>query len=172
MPSNEILILYLLIFQGKSEDNFRRITSSFTVSQARVSSGQQWRDVGSWRFSWRITSFLIFWGQWSAKSRRGPASVSVFGFFPRQTPFQIKLATKENKEKNGIQISKEQEFLVLKGFSFILVAIVKLQNPRLLLSCDGENIVQNCPEKIVTSYCDSTGKTKCEYLQIPYKIVS
>ena len=39
MPSNEILILYLLIFQGKSEDNFRRITSSFTVSQARVSSG-------------------------------------------------------------------------------------------------------------------------------------
>ena len=39
MPSNEILISYLLIFEGKSEDNFRRITSSFTVSQARVSSG-------------------------------------------------------------------------------------------------------------------------------------
>ena len=50
------------------------------------------------------------------------------------------------------------------------VAIVRLQNPRLLLYCDGGNIVQNCPERIVTSYCDSTGKTKCEYLQIPYQI--
>ena len=48
--------------------------------------------------------------------------------------------------------------------------IVKLQNPRLFLYCDGKNIVQNCPENIVTSYCDSTGKEKCEYLQIPYKI--
>jgi hypothetical protein len=54
----------------------------------------------------------------------------------------------------------------------ISVAIVKLQNPRLLLSCDGENIGSHCPEKVVTTYCDATGKTKCEYLQIPYKIVS
>ena len=52
------------------------------------------------------------------------------------------------------------------------VAIVKLQNPRLLLSCEGENIIAQCPEKAVTTYCDSTGQTKCEYLQIPYKIVS
>ena len=56
--------------------------------------------------------------------------------------------------------------------NYFIVAIVKLQNPRLLLSCDGENIAAHCPEKIVTSYCDATGKTKCEYLQIPYKIVS
>ena len=50
------------------------------------------------------------------------------------------------------------------------VAIVKLQNPRLLLYCDGENIVDQCPEKAVTSYCDTSGKNRCEYLQIPYKI--
>ena len=50
-------------------------------------------------------------------------------------------------------------------------AIVKLQNPRILLSCEGENIAAQCPSRTVTSYCDATGSTKCEYLQIPYKIV-
>ena len=64
------------------------------------------------------------------------------------------------------------DFIIITNVDLILVAIVKLQNPRLLLSCDGENIGAHCPEKVVTSYCDSTGKTKCEYLQIPYKIVS
>ena len=51
-------------------------------------------------------------------------------------------------------------------------AIIKLQNPRLLLSCEGENIAAHCPEKAVTSYCDSTGTEKCEYLYIPYEVVS
>ena len=51
-------------------------------------------------------------------------------------------------------------------------AIIKLQNPRLLLSCEGENIAAHCPEKAVTSYCDSSGTEKCEYLYIPYEVVS
>ena len=51
------------------------------------------------------------------------------------------------------------------------VAIVKIQNPRLLLACGSENVANYCPEKTVTSYCDSTGTTKCEYMQIPYKVV-
>ena len=51
-------------------------------------------------------------------------------------------------------------------------AIVKLQNPRLLLSCEGENMAAQCPEKAVTSFCDSSGTEKCEYLLIPYEVVS
>ena len=52
------------------------------------------------------------------------------------------------------------------------VAMVRLQNPRLLLSCEGENVSQHCPERTVVSHCDSTGEGQCEYLQIPYKAVS
>lgn len=52
------------------------------------------------------------------------------------------------------------------------IAVVKMQNPRLFLSCDGENLVAKCPDRAVTLYCDSTGTTKCEYLHIPYKVVS
>ena len=51
------------------------------------------------------------------------------------------------------------------------MAIVKIQNPRLLLSCDGENFATACPERMVSSYCDSSGSTKCEYLNIPYRAV-
>ncbi len=51
-------------------------------------------------------------------------------------------------------------------------AVVRLQNPRLLMSCEGENLAALCPEKAVTSYCDSTGTEKCEYLHIPYEVVS
>ena len=51
-------------------------------------------------------------------------------------------------------------------------AIAKLQNPRLLISCEEENIAAHCPEKTVTSYCDSSGTEKCEYLMIPYEVVS
>ena len=51
-------------------------------------------------------------------------------------------------------------------------AIVKFQNPRLLLSCEGENVASHCPEKAVTSFCDSTGTEKCDFLLIPYEIVS
>ena len=51
-------------------------------------------------------------------------------------------------------------------------AIVKLQNPRLLLACEGENIAAHCAEKTVTSYCDFTGTEKCEFLHIPYEVVS
>ena len=56
----------------------------------------------------------------------------------------------------------------LKPSSTAPSAIIKLQNPRLLLSCEGENIVTNCPEKAVTSFCDSTGTEKCEYLCTHY----
>lgn len=55
------------------------------------------------------------------------------------------------------------------------VAIVKMQNPRLFLSCDGgmedeENVAWRCPDRAVTTFCDSSGTAKCEYIQIPYKI--
>lgn len=49
------------------------------------------------------------------------------------------------------------------------MAIVKMQNPRLLLACDGENFASACPERMVSSYCDSSGASKCEYLSIPYR---
>ena len=52
------------------------------------------------------------------------------------------------------------------------MAIVKMQNPRLLLACDGENFASACPERMVSSYCDSSGASKCEYLSIPYRAVS
>ena len=51
-------------------------------------------------------------------------------------------------------------------------AIVKLQNPRLLLTCEGDNIAAYCPERTVTSFCDSSGTEKCEFLDIPYDVVS
>ncbi len=47
---------------------------------------------------------------------------------------------------------------------------VKMQNPRLLLSCEGDDVAEKCPDRAVTTFCDSTGLTKCEYLQIPYKV--
>jgi len=49
------------------------------------------------------------------------------------------------------------------------MAIVKMQNPRLLLSCDEEHFATACPERMVSSYCDSSGSTKCEFLNIPYR---
>jgi len=49
-------------------------------------------------------------------------------------------------------------------------AIVKLQNPRLLLTCEGDNIAAYCPERTVTSFCDSSGTEKCEFLDIPYDV--
>lgn len=49
-------------------------------------------------------------------------------------------------------------------------AIVKLQNPRLFLSCQGDHLAQRCPDRTVTSYCDASGTAKCEYLHLPYKI--
>ena len=51
--------------------------------------------------------------------------------------------------------------------------MVRLQNPRLLLSCDdgGEDFARQCPDRTVTAYCDATGTAKCEYMLIPYKVV-
>ena len=50
-------------------------------------------------------------------------------------------------------------------------ATVRINNPRLLLSCgDGEDILANCSERRVTSYCDETGAEKCDWLNLPYKI--
>lgn len=52
------------------------------------------------------------------------------------------------------------------------IAVVKMQNPRLFLACEGEDLAAKCPDRVATLYCDSTGTTKCEYLHIPYKVVS
>ena len=52
------------------------------------------------------------------------------------------------------------------------IAVVRLQNPRLLLSCEEENVAQFCPDRIVSTHCDSTGSSQCEYLLLPYKSVS
>jgi len=49
-------------------------------------------------------------------------------------------------------------------------AIVKVQNPRLLLTCEGDNIANHCPERAVTSFCDASGMEKCEFLDIPYDV--
>jgi len=50
-------------------------------------------------------------------------------------------------------------------------ATVRINNPRLLLSCgDSEDILANCSERRVTSYCDETGAEKCDFLNLPYKI--
>jgi len=49
-------------------------------------------------------------------------------------------------------------------------AIVKIQNPRILLNCEGEDITDNCTgSKVVTQYC-SQFESKCQYINLPYKI--
>ena len=89
-----------------------------------------------------------------------------------------KLGIQENLRVTNVQLPvhmryhKPAQILEAKPSSSAPTAIVKLQNPRLLLSCEGENVASYCPEKSVTSYCDSSGTEKCEYLQIPYEIVS
>jgi len=50
------------------------------------------------------------------------------------------------------------------------VASVKINNPRILLSCQEEDIVSNCTDRRVISYCDETGTSKCDWLNLPYKI--
>merc|ERR1719259_1394980 len=63
------------------------------------------------------------------------------------------------------------ESLANAGSTSSPLAIVKLQNPRLLLTCDEPDFGAQCPSRAyVTSYCDASGTTKCEYLQVPYKI--
>ena len=81
-----------------------------------------------------------------------------------------KLLIQENLRITDVKLPAK--ITELKPSSTAPSAIIKLQNPRLLLSCEGENIVSNCPEKAVTSFCDSTGTEKCEYLHIPYEVVS
>lgn len=49
-------------------------------------------------------------------------------------------------------------------------ATVKIPNPRLLLSCPGEDLGSNCTARAVTAFCDETGVNRCEWLNIPYKI--
>jgi len=48
-------------------------------------------------------------------------------------------------------------------------AVVKIQNPRILLNCEGEDITDNCTGRIVTGYCGHFDK-KCQYINLPYKI--
>ena len=50
------------------------------------------------------------------------------------------------------------------------VASVKIPNPRILLSCQEEDIVANCSDRRVTSYCDESSTAKCDWLNLPYKI--
>ena len=50
------------------------------------------------------------------------------------------------------------------------MATVKINNPRLLLSCQDEDLIRNCSERRVTSYCDDSGLEKCDWLNLPYKI--
>lgn len=48
-------------------------------------------------------------------------------------------------------------------------ALIKIQNPRILLNCEGEDITANCTGRIVTGYCGHFD-TKCQYINLPYKI--
>ena len=67
------------------------------------------------------------------------------------------------------------------------MAMVKINNPRLMLSCGDEDLLLNCSSRRVTSYCDETGQyetvftysililvspgqDKCDWLNLPYKI--
>ena len=40
------------------------------------------------------------------------------------------------------------------------IAIVKMQNPRLFLTCHGDNLAARCPDRTVTTFCDSSGTAK------------
>ena len=40
----------------------------------------------------------------------------------------------------------------------IAMAMVKINNPRLMLSCGDEDLLLNCSSRRVTSYCDETGQ--------------
>lgn len=89
-----------------------------------------------------------------------------------------KLDIEQNLRVTNVQLPvhmryhRPAQILDAKPSSSAPTAIVKFQNPRLLLSCEGENVASHCPEKAVTSFCDSTGTEKCEFLLIPYEIVS
>jgi hypothetical protein len=50
-------------------------------------------------------------------------------------------------------------------------AVVRLQNPRLLLSCEDEHLPAVCLQRTITSFCDASGTTKCEYIVLPYSVV-
>jgi len=47
---------------------------------------------------------------------------------------------------------------------------VKIQNPRLMISCPQEDMLTNCSSRKVMAFCDETGSSKCEWINIPYKI--
>ena len=89
-----------------------------------------------------------------------------------------RLGIQENLRVTNVQLPlhmryhKPAQILETKPSSSAPTAIIKLQNPRLLLSCEGENVAAHCPDKSVTSFCDASGTEKCEYLQIPYEVVS
>ena len=50
------------------------------------------------------------------------------------------------------------------------MATIKIPNPRLLLACPQDNTVANCSGRKVTAFCDETGSSKCEWINLPYKI--
>jgi len=49
-------------------------------------------------------------------------------------------------------------------------ATVKILNPRLMIACEGEDLLLNCSSRRVTTFCDETGHDKCDWLNVPYKI--
>ena len=50
------------------------------------------------------------------------------------------------------------------------MASIKIPNPHLLLYCPQHDMVANCSFRKVTTFCDETGSSKCEWINLPYKI--
>lgn len=49
-------------------------------------------------------------------------------------------------------------------------AMVKIQNPRLMISCHEEDLLLNCSSRTVIAACDESGRERCGWLNMPYKI--
>ena len=78
------------------------------------------------------------------------------------------LRVQENLRVTSIQVPVHMRYH--KPSPAPAVASVKISNPRVLLSCLEEDIVSNCSDRRVISYCDETGAAKCQWLNLPYKI--
>merc|ERR1711990_410232 len=78
------------------------------------------------------------------------------------------LRVQENLRVTTIQVPVHMRYY--KPSPAPAVASVKISNPRVLLSCQEEDIVSNCTDRRVISYCDETGSAKCQWLNLPYKI--
>ena len=52
----------------------------------------------------------------------------------------------------------------------VSMATVRIPNPRLLLSCHDQEMMEQCGDRVVSSHCDQTGVSQCDWLQLPYNI--